>query len=623
MIDRLGAGPVRVTATSAARDAANRDEFFDAAEAALGARPELLSGLEEGAALVRRRHRRPRSRARPVPRGRHRRRLDRVLLRHDATARPADLDRDGLRAVHREVHRARSAPARGAASPRCRWPRPTSTTPASPSPRSLEARTFVGLAGTVSTAAAVELGLATYDRDRIHHFELTKAAVEDVFRTLATETRAERLENPGLEEARADVIVGGHVHPRDDHAPARARVVPGQRGRHPRRPGASPRCSDASYDAAVPLSDRVLMGPGPSQPLSRGGGRVRPAAARPPRPRVHRAARRDRRPAPAGVPHRQPADVPGQRHRLGRHGGRVRQRGAPRRRRGRRRQRRVRRAHVRRGRPLRRRGRAGRGRVGPAARSRRRCSTPTRRRSSSPSCTPRRRPACATTSPASASSCATRTPRRSCWSTASRRSAASPSRSTAGQVDLAYSGTQKCLGVPPGLAPFTAGARALDRLRRRSRSRGTSTSTCSPSYVTGEGARAYHHTAPISMIFALHAGLGALLDEGLDASFARHQACGEALQAGLVELGFELFAAGGPPTARADHGLGADRSAARRRRRGRRAPAAARPLRHRDRRRARRVRRQGLAHRLHGPHRPAGQRHPAARRPRRGLHRCA
>ena len=46
-------------------------------------------------------------------------------------------------------------------------------------------------------------------------------------------------------------------------------------------------------------------------------------------------------------------------------------------------------------------------------------------------------------------------------------------------------------------------------------------------YVTGEGARAYHHTAPISMIFALHAALGALLDEGLAASFARHQACGE------------------------------------------------------------------------------------------------
>jgi exopolyphosphatase/guanosine-5'-triphosphate,3'-diphosphate pyrophosphatase len=76
-------------------------------------------------------------------------------------------------------------------------------------PQASEAATFVGLAGTVSTAAAVELGLATYDRDRIHHFRLTKGAIEDVFRTLATEPLADRVHNPGLERERADVIVGG------------------------------------------------------------------------------------------------------------------------------------------------------------------------------------------------------------------------------------------------------------------------------------------------------------------------------------------------------------------------------------------------------------------------------
>jgi exopolyphosphatase/guanosine-5'-triphosphate,3'-diphosphate pyrophosphatase len=78
-------------------------------------------------------------------------------------------------------------------------------------PGASEARRFVGLAGTVTTMAAVEIGLATYDRDRIHHFVLTRAAAEDVFRTLATESRRQRLHNPGLEEARADVIVGGAV----------------------------------------------------------------------------------------------------------------------------------------------------------------------------------------------------------------------------------------------------------------------------------------------------------------------------------------------------------------------------------------------------------------------------
>ncbi|MCB0968492.1 MAG: alanine--glyoxylate aminotransferase family protein, partial [Ilumatobacter sp.] len=64
-------------------------------------------------------------------------------------------------------------------------------------------------------------------------------------------------------------------------------------------------------------------------------------------------------------------------------------------------------------------------------------------------------------------------------------------------------------------------------------------------YVTGDGARAYHHTAPISSLYGLHAGLGAILDEGLDVSFARHQAVGDALQAGLVDRGFRLFAAEG------------------------------------------------------------------------------
>jgi len=67
----------------------------------------------------------------------------------------------------------------------------------------------VGLAGAVSAAESVEIALATYDRDRIHHFRLTRDAAEDVFRTLATETLAERIDNPGLEPERADVIVGG------------------------------------------------------------------------------------------------------------------------------------------------------------------------------------------------------------------------------------------------------------------------------------------------------------------------------------------------------------------------------------------------------------------------------
>jgi alanine-glyoxylate transaminase/serine-glyoxylate transaminase/serine-pyruvate transaminase len=111
-------------------------------------------------------------------------------------------------------------------------------------------------------------------------------------------------------------------------------------------------------------------------------------------------------------------------------------------------------------------------------------------------------------------------------------------------VDIAYAGTQKCLGVPPGLAPLTVSDRALAQLRETPQSWYLDLNMIA-NYVTGDGARAYHHTAPISSLYGLHAGLGVLLEEGLENSFARHQACGDALQAGLVERGFDLFAAEG------------------------------------------------------------------------------
>ena len=75
----------------------------------------------------------------------------------------------------------------------------------------VDAATLVGLAGTVTTVAAIEQGLPEYDPERIHHFRLTRAAAEDVFRTLATESADERRHNPGLEPERVDVIVGGAV----------------------------------------------------------------------------------------------------------------------------------------------------------------------------------------------------------------------------------------------------------------------------------------------------------------------------------------------------------------------------------------------------------------------------
>lgn len=207
IIDRYGATRIRMAATSASRDAANRDEFFAAVRDVLGVEPELLSGIEEG----------------------------RLSFR-GATA---DLDRsrgpflvcdigggstefvwgtdDAEHVVSIDVGCVRMTEA---------WLHHDPPTAEELSqalsvidvhlddvlrdiPFAAEAATFVGLAGTITNVAAVEIGLPEWSRDAIHHFVLTRAAIEDVFRTLATESIEDRKHNPGLEPQRADVIVGG------------------------------------------------------------------------------------------------------------------------------------------------------------------------------------------------------------------------------------------------------------------------------------------------------------------------------------------------------------------------------------------------------------------------------
>ncbi|HVF33034.1 MAG TPA: alanine--glyoxylate aminotransferase family protein [Acidimicrobiales bacterium] len=109
-------------------------------------------------------------------------------------------------------------------------------------------------------------------------------------------------------------------------------------------------------------------------------------------------------------------------------------------------------------------------------------------------------------------------------------------------IDVAYSGTQKCLGVPPGLAPLTLGERAWAKRITKPQSWYLDLGMLGEYTGGASGARKYHHTAPISMVFSLHAGLGVLLEEGLDAVWARHAECGRLLHDGLPELGFDLFA---------------------------------------------------------------------------------
>jgi len=196
-----GADRVRAVATSAARDAANRDAFLDAAAALLGTRPELLTGEDEG-------------------------RL--AYLGATAELDPADgpflvfdigggstefalaeqvlsIDVGAVRLTEQWLHG--DPPTAEELSMAVSVVRAHLEDVTRELPAAKQARTVVGLAGTVTTVAAVELG--GYDRAAVHHLRLTRAAAEDVFRTLATESLADRRANPGLQADRADIIVGG------------------------------------------------------------------------------------------------------------------------------------------------------------------------------------------------------------------------------------------------------------------------------------------------------------------------------------------------------------------------------------------------------------------------------
>ena len=198
---------VRLTATSAARDASNRDDFLVPASEIVGVTPELLTGAEEG-------------------------RLSFLGATSDLGAAGApylvvdigggstefcfggtaceaaiSVDVGCVRMTEQFLHSDPPGPDELA---NCLQVLSLHLDDVlAEMPQAPHASTFVGLAGTVSNVAMVEQGLATYDRDRVHHFVLTRAAVEDTFRTLATEPLADRIHNPGLERERADVIVGG------------------------------------------------------------------------------------------------------------------------------------------------------------------------------------------------------------------------------------------------------------------------------------------------------------------------------------------------------------------------------------------------------------------------------
>ena len=108
-------------------------------------------------------------------------------------------------------------------------------------------------------------------------------------------------------------------------------------------------------------------------------------------------------------------------------------------------------------------------------------------------------------------------------------------------IDVSYSGTQKCLGCPPGLAPITVGERATELLRKRRRPVQSWYLDLSMVEKYWGKERRYHHTAPVNMMYALHEALRLLLEEGLEAGWARHRQSHEALVRGLEALGLKMF----------------------------------------------------------------------------------
>lgn len=114
-------------------------------------------------------------------------------------------------------------------------------------------------------------------------------------------------------------------------------------------------------------------------------------------------------------------------------------------------------------------------------------------------------------------------------------------------IDVGYAGTQKCLGVAPGLAPFTISDRAFARRVEKPQSWYLDLGLLGGYLGDGTpgGGRTYHHTAPVAMVASLHAGLQRVVGEGLENVWARHAEAGQLLQDGLVEMGLELFAAEG------------------------------------------------------------------------------
>ena len=214
-LERLGVSPdrLRISTTSASRDAENRQEFFALVQGVLGKSPELLSGSQEAELSF------SGATSWLTPRTNEWGELafDTVIdigggstelavgLPGQAPVGVWSIDAGGVRLTEQWLHG--DPPTAEELSNAVMVMHSHLDDAEREVPELKTASRLIGVAA-VTTLAAVEIGLMTYDRSRIHQFELTHVAAEDVFRTLATENRRDRAHNPGLHPDRVDSVVG-------------------------------------------------------------------------------------------------------------------------------------------------------------------------------------------------------------------------------------------------------------------------------------------------------------------------------------------------------------------------------------------------------------------------------
>lgn len=212
IMDRLGVVRARMVATSAARDAANGGDFLAAAHAAVGVPAELLAGEEEGRLAY------AGATAGLAPPAGDDIVVDigggstELVLGRDGRVDAVSLDLGCVRLTERYlVHDPPGADELAAVAGAVNVELDRAVHTVGALARVRPGSRLIGLAGTVSTLAALELGLVDYDRERIHHSVLTKDAVIRWCDLLGAETTAARARRPGMVPGRQDVIVGGAV----------------------------------------------------------------------------------------------------------------------------------------------------------------------------------------------------------------------------------------------------------------------------------------------------------------------------------------------------------------------------------------------------------------------------